>query len=410
VNFFTATRTFTKLSRKTGQAPVIFAPENRIKNNFKTNDMNLQTEQQFFASSLKDYLDRSNAKGLWFKMGNISATTIRKYIQGGLLLDENREKRILHTECRIPEKKLYELLGKHIENPQKNIDEEVQKSKDYRWGIEALMKEYPQLKYAKFNISSNEIIDYLYAEGEPVDKAICYMLHYPNIDTNTLYHLLKDNKGLSTNALDEKLNASIVSLKKTMDLPDGVFVKYGAQCFYFYERGKMGYATVHPDRSVNWKGEPLSATARNLINKIASAGNYIYLNEPFFQSQATGRINMLVADSATGKFRDIYIQQYTDNQKNWDVIMENGVPFEGAIIDNLTMMKGRLTQVQFMEKADGHYVRCRIDGEQQMYQHVKPIDYAAYQKGAMDAEQLAARYFVGQFLSMQQERHQGMKR
>lgn len=372
--------------------------------------MNLQTEQQFFASTLKDYLEKPYAIGIWFKIGNISANSIRMYIQGGVLLDENRDKFILHTECRIPEKKLYELLERFIENPHKNIVEAVQNSKDYRKGIEALIQTYPQLKYATLNMSPDEIMDYLYIGDRPAHQAVTYILHLPNIDTTFLRDMLAMNFKLTDEEWVHPMRTDMQQLQQLFKNPPSVHSKFGAQRFYFYEKGKLGFATVHPDRTVKWFGEELSGLAQGHINRVATSANIIHLDRPFFNNQALGRVYIPSADKETGKFRNIYIQKYDDGTRTTDVFMENAMPLKDWNPEKLISMKGRLTQVQFMEREDGHYVRCRIDGEQQMYKHVNPDDYTSYQKGIFDAEHLAAKYFVRDFLSMQEERSQGMKR
>lgn len=371
--------------------------------------MKLEIDKPLFVATINDYLSEKMAKGISFPFEHTSASAIRMYIQSGVLCEIQPSKRALRTECLLPEEKIYQLLRRHIDNPLKEIDRAVNNNRDYRTGISFLMQTYPELKYAKLNVDSREIIDYLYIEGYSAHKAIACMLHNPKIDTPTLYEMLISEQKLGYMNM-ETLHPQVRELSKRMELPEGVFCNYGAACFYFYEQGKTGYATVHPDRSVKWYGEPLSQTARNQINHIATAGNYLYINKLFFQSQAIGRINMPMADIYTGQVRDIYLQKYTDNQKTWDVMMENGIPLKEGITSNLVEMKGRFSQIQCVQRNDGMYIRCRIDGEMQMYEKVKPEDYQRYKEGKWSGQDLAARYFVGQFLAMQQDRQQNLKR
>ena len=372
--------------------------------------MNLQTKEQFFASSIEDYLDNSYAMGVKFKINNMSANSIRMFIQGGILLDDNMGRMALQAECRLPEKELYRLLHEQLGNPYKEIDDTVQKNRSYREAINVLMQDYPHLKDASLSMDSETIFNYLYLEGRPAHQAVAYLLNFSNISTPMLRDMLVNKIGLNKDSWDQPMNRDIERLKDLLQLMPDVNCKYGAERLYFFEKGKLGYATVHPDRSVKWFGEEPSSIARKHINKVASKANLLYLNNQFFKNTAVGRVNMLMADKDTERFRDIYIQKYDDGQNVKDVLMEDGVALEKGIPENLISMKGRITQVQFTERADTILMRCRIDGKQQMYEPVKQTDYSRYQKGDWDEYQLAAKYFVGQFLSMQEEQSRSMKR
>lgn len=361
----------------------------------------------YFETSVAGYLQNGNAIGMKFRLPDTTASAVNMYIQSGVFSDIRIGGNGLHTECRIPEKELYNLLLAQVDNPCEYIDEAVQKDKDYKAGINALMREYPELKDAQLSLDTETLFNNLFIGGRPAHQAVTYMLHFPNWTTSMLGDMLAVDIRLSDETWAQEMRPDMQKFQKELKLPPNMRCKFGAERFYFFEKGKTGFATVHPDRSVRWFGEKLSGLAQGIINRVATRDNIIYLDRQFFRNRALGRINMPMADTQTGKFRNIYIQSYDDGT---DVFMEKAVPLKDGITSNLISMKGRFTQVQFTERSDGHYMRCRMDGEMQMYKQVRPDDYTAFQNGALNAELLAAKYFVSDFLSMQQERNQGIKR
>ena len=170
---------------------------------------------------------------------------------------------------------------------------------------------------------------------------------------------------------------------------------------YFSEKGTQGYVYVDYNRNTMVQGEPFTEKNRQYVEQLVKEGNIMRMTSAClkpvgemheFLDRMTGHIHRASKELIDGKYE--WIEAHT------------GFKFTGgSCYSDIT---GRVTDAKVIEKDDKLYIRCKIDGVQQMAQKMKKEDVLTFNEDT-DLYKLAVQYFKG-VLQEEQNREQGMKR
>lgn len=178
----------------------------------------------------------------------------------------------------------------------------------------------------------------------------------------------------------------------------------GLDTVYFYEKGTAGYVVMDQDRSYQSYGEPLTDAHMKQIKDLAEFQN--------IQRSGTCVLRLCGPE-----------HQYIDKHEGTLVrVNEETVGGTKVLVDRNTHSEcdmhsaryqevtGRITDATVITHDDAVYVRCKMDGVQQMARKLNGEDVRYHKNGWADATTLAYRRFAEDLLDTGQERTKGIGR
>ena len=170
---------------------------------------------------------------------------------------------------------------------------------------------------------------------------------------------------------------------------------------YFSEKGTQGYVYVDYNRNTMVQGEPFTEKNRQYVEQLVKEGNIMRMTSACLKP--VGEMHEFL-DRMTGHIQ-VASKELIDGKYEW-IEAHTGFKFTGgSCYSDIT---GRVTDAKVIEKDDKLYIRCKIDGVQQMAQKMKKEDVLTFNEDT-DLYKLAVQYFKG-VLQEEQNREQGMKR
>lgn len=178
----------------------------------------------------------------------------------------------------------------------------------------------------------------------------------------------------------------------------------GLDTVYFYEKGTAGFVMMNHDRTYQSYGEPLTEAHRQQIKDIAEHQN--------IQHSGICVLKFISPE-----------RQYIDKlDGNIIRVNEETVDGEKVLIDRINGVKcdmqperyqevtGRITEATVITRDNVSYVRCKMDGVQQIAQRLSASEVLAHKNGLTNATTLAYLRFADELIDTAQGRNKGMGR
>ena len=151
---------------------------------------------------------------------------------------------------------------------------------------------------------------------------------------------------------------------------------------YFTEKGTPGYVYVDYDRNTIAQGEPFTEKNQLYVEQLVKEGNLWRVAGTCLKPVGERREFL---DRMTGHLQ-VASKEFINGKHEW-VDAKTGYMFSGgACYSDIT---GRVTDAKVIEKGDNLFVRCKIDGVQQMAVKLNGSEEAAYRSSSRTPYELA---------------------
>ena len=274
----------------------------------------------------------------------------------------------LQAEVRLPKEALRHLTASsdvYYEQNYVEFLETLENGEVYDAATTELMHRHPDLTDARFILPEKQLAKYLYIEGQPMDKAVSWMLQNPELTDGRLKEVMTDTGEARKELWAEKARFNREE-KIKRNIPENLMIFRNPEYIYFKEPGVLGHAQVDRMRGVTYNGENLSRDLQDFINTFVSDRNIesVRPNRAFFVEPGHDSEVRMYLDEINNKLVLI------DHQKDIEgkPMYTDGVNMVSKIdMGHLQDITGRVTDA-VITGIDKPMVRCKIDGEQQMAQ------------------------------------------
>ena len=324
----------------------------------------------------------------------------------------------LQAEVRLPKEALRHLTASpdvYYEKDYAEFLESLENGEVYDAATTELMHRHPDLQDARFILPEKQLAKYLYIEGQPIDKAVSWMLQNPELREARLKEVMTD-KGEAQKELWAEMVRFNREEKMERNMPGNLQMFRNPEYIYFKEPGVLGHAQVDRMRGVTYSGETLSRGNQDFINTFVSDRNIesVRPHRAFFVEPGNDSEKHLYLDEMKDKLVRI------DHQKDIEgkPMYTDGVNMVSKVdMAHLQDITGRVTDAVIVG-IDKPMVRCKIDGEQQMAQKLTKaeiIRLGAIPYNSEEMKRFALSTAVSHFATSlyrdnEQEQTKGMRR
>lgn len=274
----------------------------------------------------------------------------------------------LQAEVRLPKEALRHLTASpdvYYEQDYAEFLESLENGEVYDAATMELMHRCPDLDDARFILPEKQLVKYLYIEGQPMDKAVSWMLQNPELREARLKEVMT-YEGEARKELWAETARHNREEKMDRPMPENLYMIRNPEHIWFRVPGVLGHAKVDRMRGVTYSGETMPREIQDYINDFVSNRNVesVRPKRAFFIEPGHDSEQHIYLDDMKNKLVRI------DHQKDMDGkdMYTDGVSIVSKVdMAHLQDITGRVTDAVIIG-IDKPMVRCKIDGEQQMAQ------------------------------------------